>query len=241
MSQTVSPQDSIVVVLGPTGSGKSTFIECATRQNGQSVGHSLRSHTADIRAVRATHPNGGHPVVFVDTPGFDDTVKSDLEILSTIADWLAKIYKKKVNLAAIVYLHKISDNRMTGSLLRNLRTFLSMCGRNAMPNVVIATTMWGKVDAGEGAKREEELKRDFWKEIRTERFENTYESAWRIVGSMMQKNTGTTLLIQIEMVDARTSVRKTKAGSHANHEAPQVSKGLMNKLRSFFARSLGKP
>jgi hypothetical protein len=67
------------------------FIECATRQNGQSVGHSLRSHTADIRTVRTTHPNGGRPVVFVDTPGFDDTVKSDVEILSTIADWLVKM------------------------------------------------------------------------------------------------------------------------------------------------------
>ena len=105
-----------------------------------------------------------------------------------------------------------------------------------MPNVVIATTMWGKVDAREGAKREEELKRDFWKEIRTERFENTYESAWHIVGSMTQKNTGTTLLIQVEMVEAGTSVRKTKAGSYANRAAPKVSKGLMHKLRGFFAR-----
>jgi hypothetical protein len=96
--------------MGPTGSGKSTvrslflfqiflvsrcsplkFIECATCQNGQTVGHSLRSRTADIRAVRATHPKGGYPVVFVDTPGFDDTVKSDVEILSAIADWLVTV------------------------------------------------------------------------------------------------------------------------------------------------------
>jgi hypothetical protein len=31
-------------------------------------------------------------VVFVDTPGFDDTFKSDTEILTTIADWLVEAW-----------------------------------------------------------------------------------------------------------------------------------------------------
>jgi hypothetical protein len=66
----------------------SQFIECATRQDGRTVGHKLRSFTADIRTVRITHPTDGHPVLFVDTPGFDDTLKSDVEILSMIADFL---------------------------------------------------------------------------------------------------------------------------------------------------------
>jgi len=61
-----------------------------------------------------------------------------------------------------------------------------------MPNVVITTTMWGKVDDEEGDQREEELKNDFWKEMvaqgcKTERFDNTYESAWRIIGSVARK------------------------------------------------------
>jgi hypothetical protein len=32
----------------------------------------------------------GRPVVFVDTPGFDDTYKSDMEILTMIANWLVR-------------------------------------------------------------------------------------------------------------------------------------------------------
>jgi hypothetical protein len=36
------------------------------------------------------HPTGGYPVVFVDTPGFDDIYISDIDILATIADWLVK-------------------------------------------------------------------------------------------------------------------------------------------------------
>ena len=71
---------------------------------------------------------------------------------------------------------------MTGTLLKNLQIFTSLCGQKAMPNVVIATTMWGKVEKREGEEREEELKSDFWRDMlangcRTERFENSYESA----------------------------------------------------------------
>jgi len=58
-----------------------------------------------------------------------------------------------------------------------------------MPNVVIVTTMWSKVSEEEGTMREEVLKREVWNEMpnsgcRTERFEDTCESAWKIVGSM---------------------------------------------------------
>lgn len=66
------------------------LIDVATKQDGDTVGHGMQSHTSDIRAVRVTHPTKGHPVVFVDTPGFDDTYKSDTEILTSIADWLVK-------------------------------------------------------------------------------------------------------------------------------------------------------
>ena len=60
-------------------------------------------------------------------------------------------------------------------------------GSKAMPNVVIATTMWSKVSENEGRKREDELKDMFWKEMmsngcKTKRFKDTFDSAWDIVG-----------------------------------------------------------
>jgi predicted GTPase len=91
--------------MGPTGAGKSNvstglperfqvplsttqFIDVATKQDGHTVGHKLESETSDIRAVRVAHPITGSPVVLVDTPGFDDSSKSDEEILTMIANWL---------------------------------------------------------------------------------------------------------------------------------------------------------
>jgi len=51
--------------------------------------------------------------------------------------------------------------------------------------------MWSDVREDTGARREEELKREFWNEMlangcRTERFEDTHDSAWRIIGSLAE-------------------------------------------------------
>jgi len=52
------------------------------------VGHDLEPHTSEIRATRCTI--GETSIVLVDTPGFDNTKKTDLEILESIAKWLSE-------------------------------------------------------------------------------------------------------------------------------------------------------
>lgn len=94
--------------MGPTGVGKSTvgtpsltiflfpiarqFINRATRQDSGTIGHKLKSCTTEIQAVQTYHPKTKHPIVFVDTPGFDDTFKSDTEILALIEAWLVQVF-----------------------------------------------------------------------------------------------------------------------------------------------------
>jgi len=57
------------------------------------VGHDLASCTTDIGIVRFHCPERSDlDVLFVDTPGFDDTNKTDVEILNMIADWLKTTY-----------------------------------------------------------------------------------------------------------------------------------------------------
>ncbi|KAH0829006.1 hypothetical protein J3R83DRAFT_2458 [Lanmaoa asiatica] len=90
--------------MGPTGSGKSTvrqttrggdrshtccrFIRSASGHDTQGVGHGLKSFTSQVLAIRFWDQECRRYVVLVDTPGFDDTFKSDLDILSMISDWL---------------------------------------------------------------------------------------------------------------------------------------------------------
>jgi len=131
---------------------------------------------------------------------------------------------------------------MTGSILRNLQTFKSLCGTKAMPNVIIATTMWGKVDADEGAKREKELKTDFWADMAghgcmTERFENTEESAWRVISSPPE-NDRVGVQLSSEMVDNGRPLEETKAGIHVHEAAFQGRelKALRKRLRRLLPR-----
>ena len=91
-------------VMGSTDSGKSTvrqitsigvwsltrlqLICLASGCDTQGVGHTLKSFTSHVHAIRFWHQESGRHVVLVDTPGFDHTFKSDLEILNMISDWL---------------------------------------------------------------------------------------------------------------------------------------------------------
>ena len=67
------------------------FINVATGQPSTTIGHDLESCTQDVQAVSCSHPDGsGRNVVFVDTPGFNDSGRTDYDVLKSIAKWLEK-------------------------------------------------------------------------------------------------------------------------------------------------------
>jgi GTPase Era involved in 16S rRNA processing len=189
-----SQQDRIVVLLGHPGAGKSTFIDYAIKGKGEGpgIGHGMPNpHTREFEAFSYPHPTDGYPVVFVDTPGFDEEFMSATSVLAELGDWLKKKYKGHVDVAVVIYLHKINANRMTGSLMKSLQSLKEI--QAAIPHVVIATTMWSEVKERTVAEaREDQLKNDFWTDLeekgcRIERFEETYKSAWDIVGNLAVK------------------------------------------------------
>jgi predicted GTPase len=64
------------------------------------VGHDLESYTSSVSNVRLSIPEIAFgDLVFVDTPGFDDTHKKDVDILKMVADWLKSTYVFVVNLS----------------------------------------------------------------------------------------------------------------------------------------------
>ncbi|KZP06236.1 hypothetical protein FIBSPDRAFT_805123, partial [Athelia psychrophila] len=199
--------------MGPTGSGKSTFVDCATQQNGKSIGQSLISQTSPFRSFRINHPIDKEPVIFVDTPGFDDAYKFDID-LSQIASWCAEIYKVKASLSTIVYLHRISDNRMAPPL--NLQMLTSMCEQAAKPRIVLGTTMWSHVRNPEtAARQEQELKTTSWADMIAQgstmhRFHNSYESVWKLVGELPAQPGD--IILSREIYDNKKRFNETTAG-----------------------------
>jgi GTPase Era involved in 16S rRNA processing len=48
--------------------------------------------TQAVRAVRIDIPGWKEKLVLVDTPGFDDTNRSNVDVLTMIAEWLNETY-----------------------------------------------------------------------------------------------------------------------------------------------------
>jgi hypothetical protein len=100
----------------------------------------------------------------VDTPGFNDTTRTERDILRELSRWLEQSYRTGVKLSGIIYLHRITDRRMQGSTLRNLYAFKKLCGDGGLRNVVLATTFWDEIDEKTGETREQQLctSKDLW-------------------------------------------------------------------------------
>lgn len=63
----------------------------ASGKGEEAIGHDLENPPADVRVVRADCKVNGHNVVFVDTPPFDDSLRTDIEVLGLIAEFLVKM------------------------------------------------------------------------------------------------------------------------------------------------------
>ncbi|KAG9251956.1 P-loop containing nucleoside triphosphate hydrolase protein [Emericellopsis atlantica] len=236
--------DLVIAIMGVTGSGKSTFISLLADQSLE-IGHSLNSCTVHVGVY--SFSLGDQTVYLIDTPGFDDTSRPDSEILKDIAFFFAAIYKRRVRLAGIVYLHRITDTRMPGSSIKNLHILQKICGDRGMASVVLATTMWQVLDKDRergidiGDRRERELQQpEFWgvmidRGSRMARHDGSFESARRIIDSLVKPIQSSdpsppggacVLDIQEEMVDQEKNLDETAAGQF-------VQSGMLEARRRF--------
>jgi hypothetical protein len=104
-------------------------------------------------------------------------------------------YAKKNKVAGILYMHRITDPRMTESPLVHLLSFEKLCREDLTKRIILATTMWKHVNEEKGLQREAELRRTYWKTMidrgsEVVRFEDTAESAWSIVRLLLEIGKG---------------------------------------------------
>ncbi|KAF1844827.1 uncharacterized protein K460DRAFT_310767 [Cucurbitaria berberidis CBS 394.84] len=212
---------AFIAVMGVTGAGKSTFIQWASGSSEIQIGHDLESCTSDITGY--TFYFNGYNINLVDTPGFNDTHKSETEVLQDIATWLRETYEGDTRLNGVIYLHSLGNVRMEGSALRNLKMFRQLCGREPLKNVILATTFWSKVTDDEALRREEQLRAtpEFWGDMldRGSTMKRLVDrpNALEIVGLLVKKPQ-VTLQIQHELVEDNKSLVDTAAGQAVNEE-----------------------
>ncbi|KAF5370422.1 hypothetical protein D9757_013145 [Collybiopsis confluens] len=241
---------AMIAVMGATGSGKSTFINMASGTAEMVTSGGLESCTQTIQ-MSSLFQLGGQNVVLVDTPGFDDTNKSDADTLAVIGGHLAEAYKNGITLAGVLYLHRITDVRVTGVTARNLRVFNEIVGGKAMKNVFIVTTMWenlGSSGSNEeieriGSQREKELesRKGFMGDaiskgakIVRHRY-NTKQSAQKVVLDLLAISDPTVLQLQKELVDDGKTLNQTGAGGELNKEMDKKLKEYQQEIEAIKA------
>ncbi|PPQ80115.1 hypothetical protein CVT24_006538 [Panaeolus cyanescens] len=158
-----------ILLLGGTGSGKSSFIE-ALSGRGQQLGISgstLESVTQEVHAYKVVNVqiNMSHgdtwPIYVVDTPGFSDAKRSEAEVVSKIEEWM----DEHGLIDAVYYCCRINDKRIPGSAQTLIKIVKSLGIESK--SLTIVTTMWDALHGEDARKAAEghfaQLRDDIWK------------------------------------------------------------------------------
>jgi hypothetical protein len=172
----------------------------------------------------------------IDTPGFDDTWRSDSEILTEIAGFLSTQYQLGMELKGVIYIHRITDARYSQSAAKTFEIVQKICGERAWQNVLLVTSLWTEVNPEMGAGREFELKTYIWDYMLARgsimsRFYGDRDSAIALVIRLLCKNP-IVLELQKELVDEGKRLDETSAGLYINDNLEKLKKRYEQDLAS---------
>ncbi|KAK0731875.1 hypothetical protein B0H67DRAFT_566079 [Lasiosphaeris hirsuta] len=128
----------VILLIGPHGSGKTSFIKCVT---GSTTDVAPTTRCRDYRANV-----DGNAFRLIDTPGLDDLPAGNLSILKDIVQTLEVLGSSKgpIDVNGAIFFHRITDGRFGGSARSNLDVFKQICGTKFAHQVVFVTSMWNK-------------------------------------------------------------------------------------------------
>ncbi|PPQ75024.1 hypothetical protein CVT24_010293 [Panaeolus cyanescens] len=186
---------STILLLGTTGSGKSSFIEALAGkdQNLGISGGSLESVTKDIQAFKVHNVFScmagrlDWDVYVADSPGFSDRKMSEVQIVRKVYQFQRDTF---CEIAHAFYFHRITDKRIPGSSRKIIQLLKAL--RIRPINLTIVTTMWDNIHGEEAMERAEsnflQLRDVTWKDdidngTKIVKFQNTHASAIDIISS----------------------------------------------------------
>jgi hypothetical protein len=170
----------------------------------------------------------------VDTPGFNDTTRSNMEIMSSLASW---IQTNDCTMVGVVYLHRITDRRFTGSSRMSLNILMAMCGERFFPHIVLASSMWNRLPSdgavAEAVAREQELFDSFWGDMLRKcampmRYMGSLESGQAIIKAVLATHNAPPMSLEIELQDR--CIQETAAGRFITAEIRRREEALRQEL-----------
>ncbi|KAF4437282.1 P-loop containing nucleoside triphosphate hydrolase, partial [Fusarium acutatum] len=227
-----------IAVIGVTGAGKTTFVSKAANRTDLEIGHGIDSCTQDIKSV--TFNLDGNQVTLIDTPGFDDTFKSDGDILQLVANYLSATYKNGTLLNGLILLQPIHGTRLQGNEMKRTRLFKRILGEDAYSRVIIATTMWSMLrDDKHGNQQTQERKQrdDVWGDMEARgaqivRHDDNQNSALNIIRKVFDFPSPKPLQIQTELAHTNGRVALTSAGRQLDEDLGELVACLRREIES---------
>lgn len=162
---------------------------------------------------------GKQRVTLIDTPGFNDTRRTDSEILEILGNYITTATSRNIKLTAVIYIQRIDEPRVRGSAVQSFNLLKKLCGAGYFGNIVLVTVGWS--DTGPQVERhirnENQLRRTdiYWGEFLKlgatfQRHTGTQASALKIVDHVLTK---TPKVIQFQkQLAAAGIIGKTEAG-----------------------------
>ncbi|KAL3584904.1 hypothetical protein FPOAC2_14685 [Fusarium poae] len=235
----MAPTSNInIAVIGVTGAGKTTFVSKAANRTDLEIGHGIDSCTQDIKSV--TFTLDGKQVTLIDTPGFDDTFKSDGDILQLVANYLSATYKQGTLLNGLILLQPIHGTRVQGNEMKRTRLFKRILGEGAYSRVIIATTMWSMLrndSHGNQQTQERKERDDVWGDMKARgaqivRHDDNKKSALSIIRMVFDFPNPKPLQIQTELAHTNGRVALTSAGKQLDEDLGELVACLRREIES---------
>ena len=189
----------------------------------------------------------GLKVHLINVPGFDDTTRSDTDILKCVASYFAATYQLNIKMDGIIYISPITERRMSSAAVKHLHLLFKMIGHDALSNVVLATSGWNKktsrwdifsalgwnwgLGRGKAEAGEKQLREGLWIPFieggsKVCRLHGGKEAAFHILDVLLPggEREGQVLQIQRELVENMKTLDETEAGHQLLKDIRELSR-----------------
>lgn len=194
--------------------------------------------TVTQEAASVTCAVDGKAVTLIDTPGFDDRERTEVDILKLISRHLMATYIEGTRLNGIVFLQPVNQPRVGAAEASRTRLFKKLLGEQAFRRVVIGCTMWTSRSDVEKKIAQRAGRMDIWGDMvrggaKAIPYDNTRKGALEIIRMLMNNRPGE-LLIQKELASGKT-LEQTSAGRELEKQKGEDIAKLTKELQELKA------